>query len=381
MSGSQYTKCVQAICMTMKQLAALEFPAYGSLYFANAPFDSALKKEFSKGFCIGPHCGTAYWDLDGQGIVRPSAPAWGPWSDLAAYASGLIDNGYSRLPPPSTEISRPSYFGALEEHRNLLRSGREVIQSLVLQSQIREAAAPTLLHADLNARNIYVANDDPTKVTCLIDWQSSSIEPAFIYANELPDFATPASHPSPGETEDETCDRSASMTEQDKKLEKVALYCYQAYDICTKAFIPRMRVARALDQVLVRPFQYCHTSWRDSAPAFRQELLDLADQWEGLGLTGCCPYKPSSEELELHRKEYTSFKHVQELKLTLIQLLNTDSDGWVPIDRWEEVRRAHKEVFDLALETARNGDDDTEDDPLSEEDVRELWPFDDQTFN
>ena len=56
----------------------------------------------------------------------------------------------------------------------------------------------------------------------------------------------------------------------------------------------------------------------------------------------------------------------------LIKVLGTDSDGWVPVDRWEEVNRAHKVVFDLALETAREGVDDS----MSEADLRELWPFD-----
>jgi hypothetical protein len=254
------------------------------------------------------------------------------------------------------------------------------MQSLVLEPHIRNAAAPTLLHADLHARNIYVSNDDPTKVTCLIDWQSSSIEPAFIYANEVPDFATPPRSSYSEESEEETPSQVPGMTEQEKKLEKVARFCSQAYDICTKAFIPKMRVARSVDQLLVRPFQYCNTSWRDGAPAVRQEFLDLANQWEKLGLTGCCPYNPTPEEFRLHQKEYKSFQHVQDLKLMLMNLLHTDSDGWVPTERWEEVRRAHNVVFDLANETARDGkdetEDETEDDHMSEEDVRELWPFD-----
>jgi len=255
------------------------------------------------------------------------------------------------------------------------------MQSLVLEPHIRNAAAPTLLHADLHARNIYVSDDDPTKVTCLIDWQSSSIEPAFVYAHEVPDFATPPRSSYSEESEEETPSQVPSMTEQEKKLEKVARFCSQAYDICTKAFIPKLRVARSVDQLLVRPFQYCNTSWRDGAPAVRQEFLDLANQWEKLGLTGRCPYNPTAEELRLHQKEYKSFQHVQDLKLMLMDLLHTDSDGWVPTERWEEVRHAHKEVFDMAIETARDGEDETEDDHLSEEDVRELWPFDGHKCN
>lgn len=55
-----------------------------------------------------------------------------------------------------------------------------------------ETAAPTLYHADLHKRNVFVSDDDPTIITGLIDWQSSSIEPAFEYADEVPDFAAPS---------------------------------------------------------------------------------------------------------------------------------------------------------------------------------------------
>jgi hypothetical protein len=33
-----------------------------------------------------------------------------------------------------------------------------------------------------------VSDDDPQNVTSIIDWQSSSIEPMFYYAQETPDF-------------------------------------------------------------------------------------------------------------------------------------------------------------------------------------------------
>jgi hypothetical protein len=49
-------------------------------------------------------------------------------------------------------------------------------------------AGPTLLHLDIHKRNIFVSEDDPSSVTAVIDWQSTSPEPAFVYATEKPDF-------------------------------------------------------------------------------------------------------------------------------------------------------------------------------------------------
>ena len=64
MSGEQKIACIQAISTNIQQIAAIKFPAYGSLYFADIPIDSASKVPLAQGFCIGPHCGTRYWDCN-----------------------------------------------------------------------------------------------------------------------------------------------------------------------------------------------------------------------------------------------------------------------------------------------------------------------------
>jgi len=62
MSREQKIICIRAIFTNIQQIAAIKFPAYGSLYFAEIPIDSASKVLIAQGFCIGPHCGTRYWD-------------------------------------------------------------------------------------------------------------------------------------------------------------------------------------------------------------------------------------------------------------------------------------------------------------------------------
>ncbi|GFF43122.1 LOW QUALITY PROTEIN: hypothetical protein IFM46972_07099 [Aspergillus udagawae] len=57
-----------------------------------------------------------------------------------------------------------------------------LLKKLTKDKRIQDAATPALLHPD-------VISEDPTVVTAMLDWQSASIEPAFIYANEIPDFA------------------------------------------------------------------------------------------------------------------------------------------------------------------------------------------------
>ena len=64
MSGRQQIDCIQAISMSIQQMAAIEFPAYGSLYFANMHIEPQSKVAISKDYCIGPHCGPRYWDCN-----------------------------------------------------------------------------------------------------------------------------------------------------------------------------------------------------------------------------------------------------------------------------------------------------------------------------
>lgn len=263
--------------------------------------------------------------------------------------------------------------GSIEEHIRLLSISREVIKRLIDNPIIQSAASPTLLHADLHKRNIYVSDDDPTIVTGLIDWQSTSVEPAFVYASETPDFAA---HPDSVLLAHDDQEKPAAerKTGKDRKY-KDALLCSQTFDVCMTGFVPKLRAARALDDTLLRPFRYCHTSWKDSATAVRQELIEVSKNWKKLGMSGSCPYLPSEEELAEHKKQYEDFENVQKLKLWLIRVLNTNSDGWVPADAWEWSKMAHWDAFEKWMQTARDamgaGDED-----MTEGKARKMWPFD-----
>lgn len=245
-------------------------------------------------------------------------------------------------------------------HTRLLNAGRRVIQKLAEDPRVRGAATATLCHADLHKRNIFVSDDDPSVITSLIDWQSSSIEPAFEYADYVPDFAAPMADASP----------------EEKPAKVQAAICRQAFDACLQGLIPKLYATRALDDDLLRPFRYCHRTWRDGAAAFRHELIEISRRWKELGLAGSCPYAlPSSIELLEHQKEFQSFCTAIDLKRRLIDLLDTTPDGWVPTESWEATEVAHQEVFGELVQTigsAENMDDQL----LNEKDLRRIWPFD-----
>lgn len=296
--------------------------------------------------------------------------------DLPKYCSGLIDTGIARILKTKAQVDeRLPYQGPIEEHIRLLNISREVIEKLIDSPLIQNTASPTLLHADLHKRNIYVSDDDPTLITGLIDWQSSSVEPAFMYANETPDCAAPPNHVPLADDGQEM--QAGEMKIAEEKKYKDALICSQTFDVCMKGFVPKLRAARALNDTLLKPFRYCNTSWRDSAAAVRQELIEVSKNWKELGLAGSCPYLPTEGELAEHKKQYEDFETVQKLKLWLMRVLDTDSDGWVPADAWEWSKEVHRDAFEKWMQTARDSEG-AGDDEMTEEKARRMWLFDER---
>lgn len=246
------------------------------------------------------------------------------------------------------------------------------MKKLVDDERIQNAAAPVLAHPDYHKRNIYVSAQDPAVITGIIDWQSASIEPAFIYANETPDFAA-----LPEEPEDDTFNQDdLKAPGQNERELKDAMICHQTYDVLMKGVVPKTRPARLLDPTLFRIFQYCHTSWRDSAAALRQELIEISARWAELGLElqGPCPYSPTQEELNQHARDYEDFETSQRLKSWLKASLNTNSDGWVPNEVWDAAKDAHRAAYDEWIQTARESEARGE--SMTVVKAEKLWPFD-----
>ncbi|GBF61013.1 altered inheritance of mitochondria protein 9 [Trichophyton mentagrophytes] len=351
-------KCIGAICTSIVPITKLDFSAYGSLYFANASFiDDGYKLKLSNNdkFCIGPHCrSSTYWNNNvGESryyTLKP--PNRGPWHDLSSYASALIDSGLARLPPANQPLSiqqQASYQGSIDRHMELLKIGRNVFPHLVQHPEIQSNSSPTLFHPDLHKRNIFISQDDPTIVTGIIDWQGASIEPAFYYADEAPDFAK-----IPAEGLSDSAEESLR---------------YQAYEIGLALLAPRLGATRKIDEALLRPFRYCHRTWRDGFVPFTHELMRLKDSWERLGFEKECPIPAMGpEEKEFYEKQLEIYDGMLEFRRDMFEVLGVEEDGWVPAERWEEAKKMHQGFYDTLM-------DNLEDDE-SRQELRTMWPFD-----
>jgi len=249
----------------------------------------------------------------------------------------------------------------------LLETSRSILEKFIELPAVQEASIPTLWHPDFHMRNIYVSEDDPTVITGVIDWQSTSIEPALMYRLETPDFAQ-----LPPYDEDLDGRHEGELSEEERKSKADTSLCNQAFGVSLN-LIPNLNKARALDENLVRLFLYCHTSWRMSAAALRAELIAISKEWNNLGLSGVCPYQPGEDELALHEKRYEDFQTVQRLKSYLARVFYGSADGWVPNGEWEAAKESHRVQFQRWMQTATKGDEG-----YTEEKAAKMWPWDER---
>ncbi|KAK6371769.1 hypothetical protein LTS17_008592 [Exophiala oligosperma] len=131
-------------------------------------------------------------------------------SSLDQYTDALLEAGYIRILDSSTVNDAERQHDSVDEHRRILEGNKTTIKELIKSPMIRDASGPMLLHPDLNKRNIFVSPEDPTKITDVIDWRSSCIEPTFVYANRPPDLMAPRQFRSSGS---ETSDELHAMTD------------------------------------------------------------------------------------------------------------------------------------------------------------------------
>lgn len=237
------------------------------------------------------------------------------------------------------KLQKP-FQGSVDEHLQLLRSGSIVLQQLVNNTRIQNNKAPTMFHSGLHKRNVFVSEENPVVVTGFIDWQLTRIEPAFYYADDVPDFAT-----LPVSNEETQTNKSARV----KELESL---CSQAYVAGLALLAPRMNAARSVNETLLRPFRYCHRTWRDSL------VLHMScwgyKNWDTLGFKEPCALSqdftdPDSGQAHVYREREEMFNNALEIKEDLLETVGTDDEGWVLPELLEEQKSINPFMWNAIL--------------------------------
>ncbi|KAK5093247.1 Phosphotransferase enzyme [Exophiala xenobiotica] len=293
----------------------------------------------------------------------------GPWHDLTALGTTRAQLGIWNLSHGETNAVRRPHFGSLEEHLHLLTAAQDVITTLA--PLLENFSTPVLWHPDLHMGNVFVSEEDYTKIVGLIDWQFTTILPTLTQAQwplllTVPDdYETGPSVPKPQADVNEM-DPDEQKALREKHEEGVLAKCYE---IALNRGNPHTGSALSESPEVVRQlFLLCPDTYKDGIVPLRDCLIRIFKSWESSGFPGSCPIQFTSGELSIHQEQLAEYDDWQSLRQYTFNVLSTDEEGWVPPQLTFEVIRAHeRKLFQLYMNSQEPG--------ITEEKAKALWFF------
>ncbi|KAI4267332.1 MAG: hypothetical protein L6R35_006859, partial [Caloplaca aegaea] len=359
-----------------KQLSAIKFPAYGCLYFRHSIakeserilLDASLDPTAS--FCIGPECGPAWTDGSSPDDIEPGLAA-GPWHDLVQLVIGKAQrsNARSRLPIANNTI--PFVHGSAAQHTSALEAAIKLAPSLVKHDHFQKLSDSVLWHTDLHLGNIYVSAEDPTQITCVIDWQHTLVSPVFTQAR-WPVFLQPPGGYSTGMEIPKLPEDFEELDPDDKELarvQKLEAVSSKAYEL-QNSFNNRLVYCAIwqFDARLREVFRRVGDTWDEGIVRLREALIAIHQQWEVMGFLTQCPITVTAEEVAAHAQQFDKCSQWVEVQDLAKKLLCTDGYGWIMpgVDfAWKQDQ--NKRLLELAIRHFEA--------QLSEDEMRAIWPF------
>ncbi|KAF3895442.1 APH domain-containing protein [Trichophyton interdigitale] len=391
MTKRQRHKLASSFVEIEKTLFSLPFSSIGSVYFKSdipaelqAPLHDVPPLSQSGGqnipdkFCIGPLADYMFWygKRAGLDISR------GPWNSSTAYLRSIADKEieWTQQYGRTLELQFP-HNGVLTGKQNpdryvdLLRKYLALVPYL-LPREGSELNTPTLRHPDLNPNNIFV-DPETCEITCLIDWQHTTIEPRLLVAGYPRAFENPDTD-EPLDLEEPTLPPEYDSLESDEKAEADELYrrmlMTHYYRIYTGVFNkPHLN---ALRDPLLNPRKHlvdrAGRQWSGNTITLKGALVRMVDYWDQLPETKGieCPVKFDIPDLDEFLKQEEMWLCFNAVVNHWRDELSISEDGWVSNENYEA---AMKGVQRLKQDMLNKAEGDEEDIIL----INKGWPFDD----
>lgn len=351
------------------QLSSIRFPAYGGLYprtYMNRLTRSLdIDIDPAESFCIGPSCDRSF---DSEGLEFDQ----GPWDSISSFGLAIAKRELLRISSRCQQNRSSFHRGSPEQQVQLLEAAIRLMKLLDSNRILREACQPTLWHTDLHMGNIFVAPDECSRIVSLIDFQSTSILPAFLQA-QWPIFLRPPRNydyvkgifqPKLPDEFDQLDEESKAIALREWSQVKLA----KAYEVSTylenRAAHDAMNVPRVFRELFTR----CGEVFEVGIIPLRACLIEILQNWSSLGFSGECPYSFSEEELDAHERQFTEYQAWHEVQALAEECLDTDAEGWIaPQLDINEKRKQNEELMALYIERVAE--------EKSAEEAKAMWPF------
>ncbi|KAF2470775.1 uncharacterized protein BDR25DRAFT_334347 [Lindgomyces ingoldianus] len=280
------------------ELAALRFPASGSLYLCESMADDDIYVALDPGmepsgqFCIGPSCERG-WYAQSKTTSSHSPFNRGPWSNLSSFGIALVERETARIEQNPTSATPDPPRGSFSQQIAVLKMANDVI--------------------------IYVPNEDPTQITSLIDWQSIVVSPLFLQAR-FPEFLSVDEDYALGSELPGLPQNYNQMDADDKEIAEFKLReakLAKAYELST-LFIPSF-----LRELFIR----CGEASEGGVIPLRACIIQLSEVWNDVGFTGKCPFSFSEDDMQKHDLQFEEYRDLHRVQEIARKHLDTDSEG------------------------------------------------------
>jgi hypothetical protein len=190
------------------KLAEIPFSATGSIYFKKdiaSELQAPLYKEDYVGeegnsvFCIGPIADYMFWYGRRAGLNLNR----GPWTKSAEYLQSVAQKEIEWTKRFGKPMEPDFPFNVMdlgiqapEEYIKLLESFQALTPHLLPKDPKHSFNQPVFRHPDPTPANIYIS-PDTGRITCLIDWQHTILQPRLLAASYPSTFANPDSSMDP----------------------------------------------------------------------------------------------------------------------------------------------------------------------------------------
>ncbi|EZF30847.1 hypothetical protein H109_04219 [Trichophyton interdigitale MR816] len=371
-----------------KKLFSFPFAAHGSLYYRDTLPQGLRMDLYAQGdseddrFCIGPIADYMFW----RGKRANFDLNRGPWRDHCQYLQSIGQRELEWTKKFGKPMMNTFPHNALEGiprevphdvYIDLLKKYMSLAPYILPQDPADPMNKPTLRHPDLDPRNIFVS--DEGEVTCLIDWQYTTILPLLLVTGNPPMFDNPDSDP-PKDLE-KPClppdydTLSAEEKEHADELHRrrMLFWLYMVFN--GRDNKPHLN---ALRYPLLMPRQHladrAGRQWSGDIITLKGAILRIVLNWDMVlgsraGTIECPVEFTDKEQEEFHTLEEHWFQFNFLTEHWRSRLDHINEDGWVRNESYDKVVALNKEFKEEWL--ARGEDDD---DRFL---VEKGWPFQD----
>ncbi|KAH6638729.1 kinase-like domain-containing protein [Boeremia exigua] len=376
MEDLSHFEFIKNLCKIEADLAAIAFPANGSLYLRESMRAGDKYKPLapeidpSGSFCIRTSCERSWFGKDEAESIQARFDR-GPWPTLPAFGIALVNREIARIEQNPKVVLYGPPQGSVEEQISTLNTAKEVFLKMDTDTLPGRLPWPTLWYTDLHMGNIYVSEKEPTQIVSIIDWQSIVISPLF-YQVRFPELITigedyelgPEIPTLPENIDEMDDDDQAVLRFKHKQAMKGKAY-EAASGFKNKNVFKSIRLPPLSRQLFLR----CGEAWEEGIVPLRVCLIAIADVWKEAGFTGDCPYEFSKGEIERYQHEFQKYRDHHKICELAREYLGTDTDGWIaPDDDFNEKQQRNKELLDICMaHCAEYG--------KSTEEMRKIWPY------